>query len=71
MLIVEEAVSGSGIHESLAWELIQKKPNLKVSCLDLGNHFVTHGSIDALYHAHGLDAEGIARKAMEVQKREN
>ncbi len=71
LLIVEEAVSGCGIHQALAWELHQKKPDLIVDCLDLGDHFVTHGSIEELYHAHGLDAQGIAKKAMEVLEREN
>ncbi len=71
VLIVEEAVSGSGIHESLAWELHQKKPELKIYAMDLGDKFVTHGSLHDLYHAHDLDAEGIAAKAMEVLKSEN
>lgn len=71
VLIVEEAIRGSGIHETLAWELHQKKPELKISAMDLGDKFVTHGSLHDLYHSHGLDAESIANRAMEVLKSEN
>ena len=31
-----------------------------MASLDLGSHFVTHGSLDALYHNYGLDGKSIA-----------
>ena len=36
------------------------KPDCKVASLDLGSHFVTHGSLDELYRNYGLDGELIA-----------
>ena len=70
-LIVEEAVTGSGIYAHIAAALREKIPGIKVRSLDLGSSFVTHGSMDALYRAHGLDAESIAKTALEVHRGEN
>ncbi len=71
IVIAEEAVSGSGIGQSLAWELTQNNPQLKVHCLDLGEGFVTHGSIPELYRKHGVDAQSIAKTVTEVLGCEN
>ncbi len=71
IVIAEEAVSASGIGQVLARELTQCNPELKVHCLDLGNSFVTHGSMQELYHKHGLDAQGIAKTVTEVLRCEN
>lgn len=69
VLIVEEACTGSGIHEALAWKLREKIPALNINALDLGNHYVTHGSVAELYAAHGLDAQSIQNTVMEVRSR--
>jgi len=71
LIIVEEALTGSGIHEALAWELRQKCPNLELDHIDLGSQYVTHGSLAKLYEKHGLDAASIVKKVTEVQNREN
>ena len=71
VIVVEETCTGSGILEALAWELRQKKPECRVYGMDLGGKFVTHGSMDALYHHCGLDAEAIAAYAKEVLGNEN
>ena len=71
VLIVEEAMTGCGIHEPLAWALRQKKPACRVDCLDLGSRFVTHGSLADLYHAYHLDAQSIADFVLEVHHNEN
>ena len=71
VFIAEEACTGSGIHEKLAWELSEKVPDVKVHALDLGRNFVTHGSIAELYQAHGLDADSIARYVTEVLQNED
>ena len=60
VLIVEEATSECGIAKDIFWHLQSVKPDCKVASLDLGSHFVTHGSLDALYHNYGLDGESIA-----------
>lgn len=66
VIVVEEACTGSGVREDIAWELHQKMPDCRVYGLDLGSGFVTHGSMDALYRHCGLDGESIAAYAKEV-----
>ena len=66
LIIAEEACTGSGIHESLSWELRKRLPNLKIHAIDLGKHFVTHGSIAQLYRHHCLDADSVTKTALEV-----
>lgn len=68
VLIVEEACTGSGIHEALAWKMREKAPQLRIRALDLGEHYVTHGSVQQLYAAHGLDALSIKNTVTEVLK---
>ncbi len=71
VLIVEEACTGSGIHEALAWQLKPRLPHCKIRAIDLGDRFVTHGSTAKLYESHGLDEKSIATFVMEVLKGEN
>ena len=71
LIIAEEACTGSGIHEALAWELRNMMPNLNIHALDLGNQFVTHGSVPQLYQQHGLDADSITKTVLEVLSHEN
>ena len=67
VLILEEAASGSGIHEALAWHI----KDSCVFCRDLGDNYVTHGSVTELYQQHGLDPESIAEYILEVAGHEN
>ena len=71
ILIAEEACTGSGIHEALSWELRKAIPDLKLHAVDLGSHFVTHGSLDTLYQVHGLNGEALVNTALEVLNNEN
>jgi 1-deoxy-D-xylulose-5-phosphate synthase len=71
VLIVEESATGSGIHEALAWKLAERVSDCKVSAIDLGNEYVTHGSVTRLYEKLGLDAVSIAEKVREVLSYEN
>ena len=71
VIVVEEALAGSGIHDALAWQLRQKLRQLEMEAIDLGTQYVTHGSIARLYEKHGLDAASIVKKVTEVQNREN
>lgn len=66
ILIAEETCTGSGIHESLAWELGKHIPDLRIHDVDLGGNFVTHGVLTELYKAHGLDSESLAETVLEV-----
>ena len=70
-VIVEEAAGNCGIRESLACELIAKLPDCKVSGMDLGKNYVTHGNVDALYKNYGLDGASIAAHVQEVCQVEN
>ena len=60
VVVLEEVASGSGIRETLAWELRKRIPGLRVEGLDLGRNFVPHGSLNELYHHCGLDEASIA-----------
>ena len=66
VFIMEEVCGGSGIREALAAEL---KAN--VTGIDLGHNFVTHGSMDALYQKHGLDAQSVCNRVLEVLRSES
>ena len=66
-VIVAEESSG-GIHEALAWQL---RDDHHVDSIDLGNEFVTHGSIAQLHRQFGMDPASIARKIKEVLENEN
>lgn len=66
MIVVEEAATGSGIHEALAYGLMQLCPGCRVSGRDLGKDFITHGNVKKLYEICGLDATSLAAYAKEV-----
>ncbi len=65
-VVVEEACTGSGVSEAVAWALRVRVPDCKISHIDLGADFVTHGSVPELHKQLGLDAESIAGYAKEV-----
>jgi len=71
VLVVEETASGSGIHEAISWILSERVPGCRISAVDLGCEYVTHGSVSLLYEKHGLDAASIAKKVREVLSYEN
>lgn len=70
LLVVEEA-SGTG---SVGQEIVERLSCMGIfpvyDSLSAGDRFVTHGTVEELYHMLGLDGEGIARKAEEVICRE-
>lgn len=71
VIVIEEAMSGSGIRETLSWELFHSRPGIRVEGIDLGNQYVTHGDTASLHRKHGLDAAGIAKFTKEVCRNEN
>ena len=71
VVFLEETCEGSGIYDTLAWQLHERLPGCKFSHIDLGKQYVTHGSVDALYKKHGLDCASIASHIQEVLKVEN
>lgn len=66
VIVVEEAATGSGIHEALAYGLMQLCPGCRVLGRDLGKDFITHGNVKKLYEICGLDATSLAAHAKEV-----
>lgn len=66
MVVVEEVCNGSGIRETLAWELHQLGDHCRVTGRDLGSGFVPHGSLKELHRHCGLDAAAIAEYTKEV-----
>ncbi len=71
LLIAEETCTGSGIHEALSWELMQKLPDLDIYAIDLGRKFVTHGNINKLYEQCGLDSQSMTKTILGVLGNEN
>ncbi len=62
VLLVEETNANAGISGDLARNL----HGVVLRTVDLGEHYVPHGSVSELYHQYHLDARGIAEKAKEV-----
>ena len=71
IICLEEICAGSGICQSLSWELGGIRSDCKVYGMDLGHRFVPHGSVEALYQDAGLDAASIAKLVREVRHHEN
>ena len=69
ILIVEEATGG--LKNSLTAMIHRICPNANVNAVDLGDQYVTHGSIYELYQKQGLDAKSISDRLMEVRNHEN
>lgn len=66
VVVVEEAATGAGIKEALAWAIHDKMPSRKVYGLDCGSEFVPHGSLTELHQLLGLDPVSIENKVREV-----
>ena len=66
VIVVEEAASGAGIKESLAWAIHENHPERRVCGLDCGSEFVPHGDLKTLHQLLGLDPKSIENKVREV-----
>ncbi len=71
IVIVEEACTGSGRKERIAWDLAVQGVAAEVHGIDLGPDFVPHGDQASLYRRAGLDAQAIANYVQEVIQHEN
>ena len=65
-VVLEESCDGSCIYADIAWNL----PHISFTGLNLGKQFTTHGSVEVLHRAYGLDPDSVARHVMEVLDRE-
>lgn len=61
VIVFEE--TSAGIHDEVAFALQEEH---SISCVDLCNEYVTHGSVEQLYEKYGLNAEAMAEKVKEV-----
>lgn len=71
LIIAEEACTGSGIKEALAWELERLGFGRTVLGLDLGRRFIPHGDLKSLYGMCGLDGESLAAAVRKAVGRED
>lgn len=68
VLIIEETVSNGCIASVILPQLIQQIPDVKCEAMNLGDRFITHGSISQLYSFCKLDAASIVEKAKELMR---
>ncbi len=71
VFVFEETNANCGISRELALHLQNCGKLRKFYATDLGDDFVTHGSIEVLYKQYGLDAQSIANRVEEVHLSEN
>lgn len=71
LIVVEETMRNCGICDALMYEIGSKRLGQKISGMDLGCTFVTHGNVDMLYQHYGLDAGSIVDRVLEVLQYEN
>jgi len=71
-VVIAEEVSGHcGIAQELAYELQKRRPDCLVRSIDLGNRYIPHGSLNALYDDCGLSPKKILSFVAEVCSGEN
>ena len=70
LLVVEEAEGVGSVGFELIKELSQRGIPVIYCGQNIGDRFVTHGSVEELYRSLCLDASSIARRAEEVAHRE-
>jgi 1-deoxy-D-xylulose-5-phosphate synthase len=68
VVIMEEVCNGSGIGAELGFMLAQERQEINFHTLDLGNKYITHGSMEQLYKHTGLDGCSVAEFILEVLK---
>ena len=71
-VVVLEEISGQcGICQELTYELQKSWPECRVSGIDLGKRYVSHGNVNTLYEHYGLSPEAIKDYVMEAHHSEN
>lgn len=71
-VVVLEEISGQcGICQELTYELQKSCPECRVSGIDLGKRYISHGNVNTLYEHYGLSPEAIKDYVMEAHHSEN
>lgn len=68
VIVVEEVSAQCGICQEIAYGLNKIRPDCLVFGLNLGDGYVTHGALNALYEHYGLSAEAIQSYVLEVHQ---
>lgn len=71
VFVIEEACTGSGIKEAIAWSLSRSGSDCRIHGIDLGPEFVPHGDLMSLYRLAGMDHDSIYKTVCEVLRHEN
>ena len=71
VVVLEEISSQCGICQELTYELQKICPECRVSGIDLGKRYITHGNVNTLYEHYGLSPEAIKNYVMEAHQSEN
>ncbi len=66
LLTVEDSIANGSVGERLAARLEQAGITARLVPVNCGDAFIHHGAVSQLKRELGLDAEGIARRALEV-----
>lgn len=66
LLTAEDSIASGGVGERLAARLEQAGITAQFVSISCGDAFIHHGSVSQLKRELGLDAEGIARRALEA-----
>lgn len=66
LIYILEDSCGGGIRQEMAWQIRNALPFCRIYGKDLGKNFVTHGNIQSLHKAYGLDGESICNDILEV-----
>lgn len=70
LIVLEETGANCGICQELSYGLRHLRPDCKVYGVDLGNRYITHGSMLDLYDHYGLSGQKMADFVMEVHRSE-
>ena len=62
-----QAIIMSGIGGDLCALIHEILPDAAIAAADLGDEYVTHGTVAELYRKHGLDGKSLADRFMEVR----
>ena len=66
IFVIEEVCDGSAIVERIAYQMQLQQLHGYVRGINLGQRFVTHGSVTELRRVYGLDADGICEFVLEA-----
>lgn len=70
LFVLEETLAPCGICNALSYELHARRPDIQVHGINLGEEYVTHGTVEKLYSHYHVDADAVAAMIEEVHQYE-